>query len=175
MKKYLKSYKKILNRLSLTFISILLVSCEDTNNYNYNIEFDLRLNQDENGYYHLTLDRYNWQTLHRVTASVKGENQKGLENFWIEWDANLYWYIGDTLGYVVSRGLNSELQYVNYDTNYVTWFTGFEVPTTNQVSYSGEDGMLNNMIAPVRSMIGDTLMLTAFWFDGSATFGIVLD
>jgi len=172
---YLKSYKKILNKLSVLVICALFISCEDKNNYDYNISFDLRLNQDENGYYHLTLDKYKWQTLHRVTGKIKNDGEYGIENFWVEWDANLYWFIGDTLGYVVSRGLNNELQYVNYDTNYVTWFNGFEVPTTNQVSYSSDDGIFNNMIAPVRSMIGDTLRLTANWFDGSTTFGIVLD
>tara|TARA_R100000030_G_scaffold22676_1_gene16322 strand:- start:3356 stop:3688 length:333 start_codon:yes stop_codon:yes gene_type:complete len=110
-----------------------------------------------------------------VTGKITNNNEYGVESFWMEWDANLYWYIGDTLGYVVSRGLNSELQYVNYDTNYVTWFNGFEVPTTNQVSYSSDNGELHNMIAPVRSMIGDTLILTAYWFNGSETFEIVLD
>jgi hypothetical protein len=30
------------------------------------------------------------------------------------------------------------------------------------------------MIAPVRSMVGDTLFLTAEWFDGYQVWGIVL-
>ena len=49
------------------------------------------------------------------------------------------------------------------------------VPTTNQVSYSNSKGEINNMIAPVKSMIGDTLVLKARWFDGDAIFKIVLD
>ena len=53
-------------------------------------------------------------------------------------------------------------------------FNGNEVPTTNEISYSNSDGEINNMIAPVKSMIGDTLYLTAEWFDGYTTFGIIL-
>ena len=59
-------------------------------------------------------------------------------------------YIGDTLGYIVSRGLILNLQYVNYDTTYLTQFNGLEVPTSNQVSLSNSKGEINNMIAPVR-------------------------
>jgi hypothetical protein len=31
------------------------------------------------------------------------------------------------------------------------------------------------MIAPVLSMVGDTLTLTAYWYDGERSFDIVLD
>jgi hypothetical protein len=31
------------------------------------------------------------------------------------------------------------------------------------------------MIAPVKSMVGDTMRLTATWYDGSKDFYIVLD
>ena len=53
-------------------------------------------------------------------------------------------------------------------------FRGSEVPTTNEISYSNGDGEINNMIAPVKSMIGDTLYLSAEWFDGYYTWGIIL-
>ena len=135
-----------------------------------------RLDQDDNGYYHLTMDKNNWQTLHRVTGSIKNSaNMLDVENFWVEWESNLYWYIGDTLGYVIKRGLTDDLVYVNYDTTYVTWFNGFEVPTSNQMSYSNNNGTFHNMIAPVNSMVGDTMKLTAYWYDGSRDFYIVLD
>ena len=49
-----------------------------------------------------------------------------------------------------------------------------EVPTTNRSSYSNRLGEINNMIAPVKNMVGDTLMLGAFWNGGEAFFGIVL-
>jgi hypothetical protein len=54
-------------------------------------------------------------------------------------------------------------------------FNGQEVPTSNMISYSNSKGEVNNMIAPVRSMIGDTMRLTASWFDNSENFYIILE
>ena len=124
----------------------------------------MRLNKDNNGYYHLTIDRNNWQTLHRVTGSVKN-TQYRMDNFWVEWESNLYWYLGDTLGYVVKKGLTDDLVYVNYDTTYVTWFNGFEVPIVNGASYSDYDGYVNTMIAPVKTMKGDTATIYYGYYD----------
>jgi hypothetical protein len=39
------------------------------------------------------------------------------------------------------------------------------VPTSNTTSVSGADGDVSNMIAPVKSMIGDTLKLSWYFFD----------
>ena len=170
----MKNLIKIKNNLIIGIIlSFLLISCEDNNNH-HELSFDLRLTEDGRGYHHLTLDKNNWQTLHKVTGSIRDEGF-GVENFWIEWESNLYWYIGDTLGYVVRRGLNMNLQYVNYDTTYLTQFSGMEVATSNVISYSNSNGELNNMIAPVQSMVGDTMKLTARWYDGSKDFYIILD
>ena len=170
----MKNLIKIKNNLLIGIIlSFLLISCEDNNTY-HELSFDTRLTEDGRGYHHLTLDRNNWQTLHKVTGSIRDEGF-GVENFWVEWESNLYWYIGDTLGYVVSRGLNMNLQYVNYDTTYLTQFSGMEVATSNIISYSNSNGEINNMIAPVRSMVGDTMKLTARWYDGKKDFYIILD
>ena len=117
----------------------------------------MRLPIDGNGYYHLTMDRDNWQTLHRVSGSIHTSDGNPIEFFWVEWESNLYWYIGDTLGYMVNRHLNDNGVYVSVDTSYMIGFSGMEVPTSNFVSYSNGSGEINNMIAPVRSMIGDTL------------------
>ena len=171
----MKNLIKIKNNLIIGIIlSFLLISCEDNNNSYHELSFDTKLTEDGRGYHHLKLDRNNWQTLHKVTASIRDEGF-GVENFWVEWESNLYWYIGDTLGYVVSRGLNMNLQYVNYDTTYLTQFSGMEVATSNIISYSNSNGELNNMIATVRSMVGDTMRLTARWYDGEKDFYIILD
>ena len=168
--------KKLTRTIITILVSILLTSCESpTSSKEFaDLTFDMRLTQDTNGYYHLTLDRNKWQTLHRVSGSIVKDGY-GVENFRVEWESDLYWIIGDTLGYIVSRGLNMNLQYVNYDTTYLTQFNGLEVPTSNQVSLSNSSGEFNNMIAPVKSMIGDTMRLTADWYEDYATFNIVLD
>ena len=47
---------------------------------------------------------------------------------------------------------------VEWDSN-LTWiYQGEEVPTTNQASYV-IDGMVSNVIAPINTMIGDTLIV----------------
>ena len=66
-----------------------------------------------------------------------------------------------TLGYLVDVGLNEQFEYVYYDTTYIVGFNGFEVPCVNGSSYSREDGMVNTVIAPVRTMRGDTM--TIYW------------
>ena len=170
----MKNLIKIKNNLIIGIIlSFLLISCEDNNNH-HELSFDLRLTEDGRGYHHLTLDKNNWQTLHKVTGSIRDEGF-GVENFWVEWESNLYWYIGDTLGYVVRRNFNDKGMYVSYDTTYLTQFSGMEVPTSNMISYSNSNGELNNMIAPVKSMVGDTMKLTARWYDGKKDFYIILD
>tara|TARA_Y100001938_G_scaffold150981_1_gene244813 strand:+ start:815 stop:1411 length:597 start_codon:yes stop_codon:yes gene_type:complete len=167
----------IIQKLKLTtkiILSVIFISCEDNNQDNTGLlEFDIRLPQDENGYYSLTLDRDKWQTLHRVTAKVSDTFY--LDNFYISWESNLYWMLNDTLGYIVKRQFSDwNGSYVSTDTSYITGFNGMEVPTTNRSSYSNRLGEINNMIAPVKNMVGDTLMLGAFWSGGEAFFGIVL-
>ena len=171
--------EKLTRIIITTLVSCVLISCENFTSSESEDElseltFDMRLLKDDNGYYHLTLNRNTWQTLHRVSGSITKDSY-GVENFRVEWESDLYWIIGDTLGYIVSRGLNMNLQYVNYDTTYLTQFNGLEVPTTNMVSLSNDNCELNNMIAPVKSMIGDTMRLTADWFDSYTNFYIVLD
>ena len=151
---------------------LLLVGCEDATGWierTPEVTYDMRLPIDENGYYHLTLDRTKVQTLHRVDAYV-GDEYGPIEAHRIEWKSNLYWFIGDTLGYVVKRDLTDDLVYVSYDTTYITWFNGYEVPTTNEVSYSNIFGNVSNMIAPTKQMVGDTLRLST----EDETFNIVL-
>jgi len=160
-------------------LSFLLISCENVltsaDSNTENLSFDMRLPVDGNGYYHLTVNRNTWQTLHRVSGSVVTEDGNPIEFFWVEWESDLYWYLGDTLGYIINRHLNDSGVYVSVDTSYMIGFNGMEVPTTNIVSYSNSHGEVNNMIAPVRSMIGDTLTLTAIWYNSEKRFGIVLD
>jgi len=127
------------------------------------IELDPRLDLDDNGYYHLDMSQDSWQTLHRLSGHVYRDGEP-LELKKIYWRSSHYWLIGDTLGYVVSIGLTDDLEYVSYDTSYVTWFSGWEVPTVNCCSYSNADGEVNTMFAPVQSMEGDTVMITMYWY-----------
>ena len=93
----------------------------------------------------------------------------------MEWESNLYWYLGDTLGYIINRNLNNSGVYVTIDTSYIIGFNGMEVPTSNGISYSNSNGEINNMIGPIRSMVGDTMRLSYKTYDTSGYIDIVLD
>ena len=169
------------------FISVwlfLLFGCEVSQPTYYGessepivFELDVRLPKID-GYYHLTLDNESWQTTHRISGHVyRGDNPVDVVQF--EWASTHHWYLGDTLGYVVQRGLTDGLVYVSYDTSYITGFNGTEVPTINCCSYSNVDGEVNTMVAPVRSMRGDTLLVGYLYFNDvemiTEYFGIILD
>jgi hypothetical protein len=172
--------KKLIKVLSC--LCFFLIGCED-NAYRYgdiSVLIDPRLQEDDNGYYHLIIDTTNWQTLHRFSGTAK-VNDEPLENLKLNWDSSHYWYIGDTLGYVVKRNVSALTgQYVYYDTTYVTQFEGFEVPTINYASYSNSDGEFNQMFAPVRSMLGDTVTIWVYYWDMNSElyeneFQVILD
>jgi len=143
-------------------------------------ELDSRLSEDANGYHHLTIDTTKWQTLHRLSGHVyrDGEPMNVLK---FGWASSHHWLIGDEYGYIVSSGLTDDLEYVSYDTTYITWFGGSEVPIVNGSSYSNADGEVNTMIAPVRTMRGDTATIYYGWYDDWAdeetlgNFNIIFD
>ena len=140
--------------------------------YPVEFELDAGLPLDENGYYHLTIDDTKWQTLHRISGHVYMDgNPVNVVKF--AWGSNLFWEIGDTLGYIHSYGYTDDLVYVGYDTSYVTWFDGDEVPIVNGASYSNSDGEVNTMIAPVKTMVGDTCVVYYAYAD--SYYGIEYD
>ena len=125
---------------------------------------DGRLEMDSNGFYHLTIDTTNWQTLHRISGFITDSaTTNPVVNCRVEWSSSHYWTLGDTLGYWIRQGLTDDLEWVSYDTSYVTGFDGQEVPTINPASYSNADGEVNTMIAPVQSMVGDTMTIWYSW------------
>ena len=173
---------------------LLLAACEDNQPTNpwsgveLIGEINPRLGEpDDNGYYHIKLGN-SWQTIHRLSGLLWYEGLAGLgedgkqpaENVKVFWESSHYWELSDTLGYYVKRGLTDDLVWVNYDTVYVTGFSGQEVPTINPASYSNAKGEFNTMFAPVRNMKGDTIRIYVGWYDLDnedvvSTFQIVCD
>ena len=156
MKVY-KEIKRIVGLINPIVISLFVVCSSPTEPISPIVfELDARLAEDNNGYYHLDIDENEWQTLHRISGHVyRDSDPMNVTKF--AWSSNFYWAIGDTFGYVIANnGLTDDLVYVVYDTKYITWFSGYEVPIVNGASYSREDGEVNTMIAPVRTMLGDT-------------------
>jgi hypothetical protein len=135
-------------------------SSESTKKIEYELELDGRLPIDKNGYYHLVLNKSSHQTIHRVSGKVKG-NTHPLK---IEWNSNLFWWLlqGQVVANITKTYFNpftGELVYVNLPP-LMNW-RNVLVPTINTASYSGNSGELNTIIAPVKEMKGDTLVVNA--------------
>lgn len=157
-----------------------ITDVEDTTRSSVLLSLLFDLDLDGNGFYHLPIDTTKWQTLHRLTGLVTRDSV-GVNVINVSWYSNHQWIIGDTLGYVIQNTGSDELWYVGYDTTYITWFNGFEVPVVNGSSYSDMHGEVNTMFAPVKSMRGDTITIGYSYFDDwkleetMGEFSIVLD
>jgi hypothetical protein len=117
---------------------------------------------DNNGYYHLKLDPTKNQTLSRVTGKILADGKEPYPPEKVDWESNLYWSLkrGDTVAIITKS-------YINYFTGLYTIVSlppliaskDELVATSNFASYSGKGGEINNMIAPIYKMKGDTLIL----------------
>ena len=93
----LKIREENLKRVLSLLFSLVIFGCDGENSLSseateYKVTVDVRLPVDTNGYYHLTIDRDEWQTLHRVSGTVSSDGY-AVESFWVEWESNLYWYL----------------------------------------------------------------------------------
>jgi len=171
--------------ITSSLLFLLLFGCSDSVSSFESVEPDVirvelnpRLNVDDNGYYHLELSD-NWQTLHRLSGTAY-INDVPLEVLRVQWESSHYWYLGDTLGYIVNRYLTNEGIYVSVDTSYVVGFNGMEVLTINPASYSNGEGEVNTMFAPVQTMKSDTVTIRMYFWNNDyklvdESFYIVLD
>ena len=166
--------KALLLVVSLLFI---FIGCENftTNNDNNEDEIeavfnlDPRLDQDDNGYFHLELDPTSFQTIHRISGHIYGDGEP-LDVVRFYWESSHYWILGDTLGYIVNIGLTDQMVYVSIDTSYIIGFEGFEVPTINCCSYSNSEGEVNTMFAPVWTMRYDTVLVSVGYLNYNYNF-----
>ena len=128
----------------------------------------------------MTLNNGTWQTVKTIYGHVYRDGSP-MNTLKFGWASSHYWVLNDTLGYIVDIGLNEQYQYIAYDTTFITGFSGFEVPCVNGSSYSREDGMVNTVIAPVKSMRGDTMTILYGWYDDwkgeekTGNFKVILD
>ena len=120
--------------IRLFIVGLLLLSCDVTDDdiirLEPTLELDGRLPMDSNGYYRLELRQDVHQTIHAISGTV-GNTTHWDEPMKVEWDSNLTWYLQNE----------------------------WEVTTANPASYV-IDGKVINVIGPVQTMVGDTLILT---------------
>jgi hypothetical protein len=160
----------------LFLLCLIFVGCvqEHSTDYPENSNFELYITGvlepdgkrtlpiDENRYYHLTLDRSKLQTIRRVTGIITANGNSPYPYEKVEWKSNLYWWLlrGDTVAQVTKTYFNpysGELQQVTLP----PLLAGIDelVPTINCCSYNSSGGEINTMIAPINTMVGDTLIV----------------
>jgi len=122
------------------------------------------LPKDQNGLYHLKIVTVGSSQSHRVVGKILVNGSEPFPPERVNFESNLYWWLrqGDTTATITQA-------YVNYFTGQYTIINlppmiankDELVPTTNGSSYSGTKGEVNTVIAPIREMIGDTMVLKA--------------
>lgn len=165
-----------MKKIIIPIVFFLIVGCSKDEQtlpiVNYTLSIDSVLTQsgnkslpkDGNGYYHLKIISLGSSQSHRVTGKILANGKEPYPPQRIDFESNLYWWLkkGDTVAYITKS-------YVNYFTGQYTIVKlpplitskNEMVNTTNLVSYSGKGGEINNMIAPIMDMVGDTLILKA--------------
>jgi len=165
----------------LLALSLLLFSCEDnivdSIPDNYTMELDGRLDTTLEGFYKLKLNSTtnSIQTIHRITGQLLNNGEEPNPPQLVEWESSHSWTVNDTAYVFIRRTINYLGNWVNVDTIYVTGFGGSVVPTINEFSYSGTDGEINTVIAPIDEMVGDTMIVKAKFKDLEETIRIILE
>jgi hypothetical protein len=121
---------------------------------NYDFIMDGRTYQDNNGYYYLTVDTNQSQTLHKVGAKITSTDKYGLPAHTV-WSSSHYWEIkSDTLGYMYHYIWNTAIG----DTIPITGYYGQYVPVILGSSHTGGgDDSTFMMMAVIPEMKGDTI------------------
>ena len=138
------------------------------------------LSIDANGYYHLKLIPNSNQQPHRVTGRILINGKEPIPAETIEWESNLYWWIrrGYTSAYITKAYINYyTVQYTVINLPPMIVYKDELVPTINKSSYSGTNGEINTVIAPISEMKGDTMVIKAFNYNAKKTIytKVILD
>lgn len=182
---FISTFVTVLTGLLIGIGLIMLVSCEDNiiepipPTYQLTIDSLLTedgkqsIERDSNGYYLLDLEPTSdtKQTVRRITGRVLKDSSEPTPPEVIDWESSHTWVTGTDNGYYVRRVINALGQWVIVDTNYINIPSGLIVPTINPTSISGDVGEINTMIAPIYSMRGDTMIVTAkLWTPYNKTY-----
>ena len=125
-----------MKNILLLLVGLTLISCEEDLIQNYQFEMNGRTYQDNNGYYHLTIDPIeNQQTIHRFGAYVTNVDTWGIPTQVI-WNCDAVW-------------------------SYELFTNDMNVPIVNGTSFV--DPIIDSVyciMAPVGGMIGDTVTIS---------------
>jgi len=173
-----------MKKLLTPIVCLLFIACEKTEvpklikEYTFTIDSVLTQNglrslpKDQNGLYHLRITTVGSSQSHRVVGKILVNGNEPYPPEKISFESNLYWWLrqGDTTATITQA-------YINYFTGQYTIINlppmiankDELVATTNSSTYSGTKGEVNTVIAPIREMIGDTMVLKAFHYPSKKT------
>ena len=178
---FISTFITVLTGLLIGMGLIMLVGCEDNIIEpipdNYTMKLDGRLDTTNEGFYKLKLNSSNnsVQTIHRITGKLLNNGKEPNPPQLVEWESSHSWTVNDTAYVFIRRTVNYLGNWVNVDTIYVTGFGGSIVPTINEFSYSGTNGEINTVIAPIDEMVGDTMIVKARFKNLEKTIRIILE
>jgi hypothetical protein len=116
------------------------------------------------GLYSLTIDTTKWQTIYRIDGTLIRDDGKlfAVEQR-IEFSSSHVWSFrsGDTIMTIIRRNVDFRGRWVNVDTSIVVTPDDIEVPTINSWGYSNLRGEFSVVIAPIKTMRGDTMTVFA--------------
>ena len=154
----------------ILFTLLFTVGCQQQTTWvepdDYTITIDGRLPLDKDGFYHLKLLRNKWQTLHRITGIISSQGNERQQPQKVNWESSHYWQFntGDTIVKIYRRTIDMTGHWVVLDSQTIVSPDTMIVPTINPTSYSNDKtGEINTMIAPVLSMLGDTMTIRYWW------------
>jgi len=147
----------------LGFATFTIIGCEDTR-----LEEERQVGDSYGTVYvsvepvpSIELNDYSWQTLKTMYGDLASD-YANIANIRIEWESDMFWLVYDTTGYFKAdcKGCESGTW---YDSGGSTLEMEYDfhtmAPVTNFISITDENGSFGNVIAPVRSMKGDSMWL----------------
>lgn len=150
------------------WLLVFLIGCSESLITEINPEYQLELNSrldKVDGYYQLQLTDANHQTIHRISGTLLEDNREPYPPKKVTWESSHYWTIEEGMMFVIRRVIDYRGQWVNVDTLTIDNYVGQTVPTVNKVSYTGTDGEINTMIAPIWDMLGDTMTVVCQFYN----------
>lgn len=125
----------------------------------YELTIDARLPSYGDGYYELSLNNNTVQTIHRLSGRLLKNGKEPYPPEKVYWESSHTWTLSDSLGYIIRRVIDYNGNWKNVDTLFIRGYKNSIVPTINCCSYSGTNGEINTVIAPIKEMKGDTLII----------------
>ena len=152
----------ILKNLSVSFLFLFTIGCEDTR-MDHPGNFD-----DSYGTVYVSVDSIpeivinesSWQTLKTIWGELTSDIDVTYTR--VEWDSDMFWVINDTTGYFKANCKKCTVG-LWYDNDGTTQAMEYDfhtmAPVTNQVSIVNDESKFGNVLAPVKAMRGDKMWL----------------